>query len=139
MKKIKLILLIAFLSVVYSTGCAQDKSKTISVDELKQKMKTDSSLVILDVRTPEELNGPLGKLDRAINIPVQDLDKRINELENYKDKDIAVICRSGHRSAKAQEILQSHGFNKSKSVSGGMTEYRNDEQKNDKEDKNAKK
>ncbi|MDP4175161.1 MAG: rhodanese-like domain-containing protein [Bacteroidota bacterium] len=119
-------LLLFFLSVFFfsaASGCAQDTTKTMSISELKNAIKNDTSLIILDVRNPEELKGPLGSLDNIINIPVQDLQSRIGELEKYKNKNIAVICRTGHRSAKAQKILSEHGFS-SKSVSGGMTEYR---------------
>lgn len=117
------------LMLFYSAGCAQEKdmdsSKTrdITVEQLKEKMKTDSSLVVLDVRTPEELKGPLGKIDGAVNIPVDQLEERIGEVKKLKDKDIAVICRSGHRSKIAQGILDKHGI-KALNVLGGMTEYR---------------
>jgi len=90
---------------------------------LKEKLESDSSLIILDVRMPEELNGPLGKLDGAINIPVQELESRLPELEKFKDREITVICRTGRRSATATDILIQNGF-KAKNVLGGMVEYR---------------
>ena len=96
----------------------------ISVKELRQQIKNDSSLVILDVRTPQELTGSLGKIDGVINIPLQDLDKRITEINKYKDQKIAVICRTGHRSAIASKVLVNHGFTKVENVEGGMTAYR---------------
>ncbi|MEI7812165.1 MAG: rhodanese-like domain-containing protein [Ignavibacteria bacterium] len=111
--------LILFLNL---TVCAQDKTAVMTVSELKDAQKNDKSLVILDVRTPQELKGPLGQIDGVINIPVQELESRIKELEKYKDKNIAVICRSGNRSAVAQKILKEHGY-KSRNVSGGMIEY----------------
>lgn len=106
-------------------GYAQDKdtAAVMTVTELKEAMQNDTSLVILDVRTPEELKGPLGKIEGVVNIPVQELEQRINEVEQYKNKNIAVICRSGKRSAAAQEILSKHGI-KSKNVVGGMLKYR---------------
>lgn len=97
---------------------------SISVKELKTQIKEDSALVILDVRNPEELKGPLGKIDGSINIPVQDLEKRIGELDKYKDKEIAVICRTGHRSGIATKLLLKNGFTKVENVKGGMTAYR---------------
>jgi rhodanese-related sulfurtransferase len=98
--------------------------KNITVKELKQQIKNDSSLVILDVRTPAELTGPLGKIDGVINIPVQELDKRVDELNKYKNQEIAVICRTGHRSSIGTKILLKHGFTKVENVEGGMTAYR---------------
>ena len=85
-------------------------------------MKTDSALVILDVRTKEELTGKLPKIESAINIPLQELQDRIDELEPYKNKEIAVICRTGHRSSQAYVILKKHGY-KVENVLGGMKAY----------------
>jgi rhodanese-related sulfurtransferase len=98
--------------------------KNITVKQLKQQIKTDSSLVILDVRTPAELTGSLGEINGAINIPVQQLEKRVDELDKYKNREIAVICRTGHRSSIGTKILLSHGFTKVENVEGGMTAYR---------------
>lgn len=127
MRNYRIFILMLALTLIYGVGCAQEKdsSKTmdITVGELKEKMKTDTSLVVLDVRTPEELKGPLGQIDGAVNIPVDQLEERIADVEKFKGKDIAVICRSGHRSKRAQGILEKHGI-KSVNVLGGMTEYR---------------
>ena len=92
------------------------------MQEFKEKLKNDKEMIVLDVRTPQELVGPLGKIDKAINIPVQELEKRIYELKDYKDKEIAVICRSGNRSVLGTQILIKNGF-KAKNVLGGMKEY----------------
>lgn len=118
-------LVFTFILILNVTGCAQlDSEDNLTVDQLKVEMANDSeNLVILDVRTPPELTGPLGKIDGVINIPVQELDKRIGELEKYKDKEIAVICRSGNRSKKGTEILLKEGYN-AKNVIGGMKEFR---------------
>lgn len=100
---------------------AQDKA-VISVEEMN-KRSNDSSLIILDVRTPEELKGSLGKIEGVINIPLQQLKDRLHELQQYKNKEIAVICRSGNRSNTAAKILNENGFN-AYNVTGGMIEYR---------------
>ena len=120
----KVLMFLSIFSFFNFFGCAQqDKDSTITVQDLKQIMKQDSSLVILDVRTPPELVGPLGKIDNVINIPIQQLESRIDELEKYKDQEIAVICRSGNRSNTGTKILREKGFN-AKNVLGGMIEYR---------------
>jgi rhodanese-related sulfurtransferase len=108
------------------TACAQSvpPQNSITVQELQKQIKNDSDLVILDVRTPEELNGPLGQIDGVVNIPVQQLESRVDELDKYKDKEIAVICRTGHRSGIGTKILLKHGFTKVENVEGGMTAYR---------------
>ena len=119
------IFILAFFTII-SYSCAQTKSDTdITVAQLKQQIKSDSTLVILDVRTPPELNGPLGHINGVVNIPLQELDKRIDELEKYKDENIDVICRTGHRSRIATDLLLKHGY-KAKNVLGGMTQYQAD-------------
>jgi rhodanese-related sulfurtransferase len=113
-----------FLVIFLSYSCAQnDTNTTMSVAELKEKLQSDSTLVLLDVRTPAELESSLGKIDGVMNIPLHELEVRLNELEAYKDYQIAVICKIGIRSARATEILTKNGFN-AKNVLGGMTEYR---------------
>jgi rhodanese-related sulfurtransferase len=118
---------VAILILTNFVVCAQTAppENNITVKELKTQMKENSDLIILDVRTPKELNGPLGKIDGIINIPVQELEKRVDELDKYKDKEIAVICRTGHRSSIGTKILMEHGFKKVENVKGGMTAYRN--------------
>jgi len=123
MKIIKNILpLIVFLFSLQS--CAQnDPSKTITQKDFKEKIKdNDSTIVILDVRTDEEIKGSLPKINSAIHIPLQQLGERFNELEKFKDKEIIIVCRTQNRSSKASAFLNEKGFN-SKCVSGGMQDY----------------
>lgn len=119
-------ILIFILVSFASTGCkTQDTTSArndITVSQLKEQMKADTNLVILDVRTKEELTGKLPKIKSAINIPLQELEKKMDELKQYKDKKIAVICRSGHRSSEAYVILKKHGYNV-ENVLGGMQAY----------------
>ena len=115
---------ISFVIILTAIGCAQkDPSQAMNIEEFKNILQNDSSIVVLDVRTPQELEGPLGKLDGVINIPVQELEQRVDELEKYKDKEIAVICRTGNRSGIGTDILIKHGY-KAKNVLGGMTAFR---------------
>ncbi len=117
---------VVVLILLNFVACAQTSApdNNITIKEFKQQIKENPDLVILDVRTPKELDGPLGKINGVINIPVQELEKRIGEIDKYKDKEIAVICRTGHRSGIATKILLKHGFTKVENVEGGMSAYR---------------
>ncbi len=132
MKLLRAFYVSMFLSALLFVSCAQNNGgneNSITVDQLREMMKTDSNLVVLDVRTPQELADPsLGHIDGVLNIPVQELEQRIAELEPYKEKEIAVICRSGRRSSIATGILLKHGFN-ALNVEGGMLQYRATEKK----------
>ncbi len=116
---------VVIVILLAAIGYAQQKQSVNSytMEEFKAKLKSDKQLIVLDVRTREELTGPLSKIDDAVNIPVQELESRISELEKYKGKEIAVICRTQNRSALAANILNKNGYNV-KYVLGGMTAFR---------------
>ena len=94
MKTFKLFILL-FLFVLSFYGCAQNEgTNSLTVSELKEKIKNnDSTIVILDVRTGAELAGTLPKIEGALHIPVQELGKRFEELEKYKDKETVTARR----------------------------------------------
>ena len=92
---------------------------TITVEALKDRIATGTVTFILDVRTPEEYDGPLGHIVGARLIPVQELAQRLDELTDVKDRPVFVICRSGGRSARATRMLLDAGF-RAANVDGGM-------------------
>ncbi len=100
--------------LVASILFAQDKTETtienITAQEVKARLEKGEKLFLLDVRTKEEYNGPLGHIEGSVLIPLQELDTRYKELEPVKDKEIIVYCRSGNRSVTATHFLASKGF-----------------------------
>ncbi len=93
----------------------------ITAAELKQRLANNETPIILDVREPwehEEQN-----IASANLIPLGFLPERLHELEEYKDQEILVHCRSGKRSATAQAIMQQQGFTNVRNVLGGMLAY----------------
>ena len=125
MNRQKYFLPVLFLAIITLFACNKTQEKdsfNLTAEELITAMESDSDLVILDVRTPPELVGKHGQIKGVINIPVQVLETRINELYEYQDKNIAVICRSGNRSVNGTKILLQNGF-KAKNVIGGMKAY----------------
>lgn len=83
----------------------------------------NADLVLLDVRTNPEWNGPLGHLKGARLIPLQELNTRFTELNSFRTKEIVVYCRSGNRSQVATAFLREKGFN-AINVLGGMKDWR---------------
>jgi rhodanese-related sulfurtransferase len=130
MKSIRFIVSSIFLSALFFIGCAQTTDENaVNVDQLREMMRSDSNLVFLDVRNPHELeNKSLGHIDGVLNIPLPELENRLGELDEFKDNDIAVICRSGRRSGTATDLLVKNGFN-AVNVLGGMVQYRATENK----------
>lgn len=66
----------------------------------------DNSVTLLDTRTVTEVER--GKIDGFVNIPLDSLRERMNEIP--KDKPVYVHCHSGLRSYIACRILQGNGY-----------------------------
>ena len=77
---------------------------------------------IIDVREPDEFNGPLGHVPGAMLLPLGVLKEKISALKS--EKPIVTVCRSGARSAQATVILGRAGFDKVANLSGGMLRWR---------------
>jgi glyoxylase-like metal-dependent hydrolase (beta-lactamase superfamily II)/rhodanese-related sulfurtransferase len=79
---------------------------------------------IVDVREPDEFEGPLGRIPGAMSIPLGQLNARAGELA--KDRPVVTVCRSGARSAQASVMLQKLGFKDVANLAGGMLRWRSD-------------
>ncbi|MCO5188058.1 MAG: rhodanese-like domain-containing protein [Anaerolineae bacterium] len=88
----------------------------IDVAELRQRLTDDKSLILLDVREPQEFAG--GHVARARLLPLSQIRDRLGEIP--QDKPIALICRSGNRSGSAARILAKSGYEQVANVRGGM-------------------
>ena len=75
---------------------------------------------IVDVREPGEFN--LGAIPGAVNIPLGELRRRLEELN--RDKEVIAYCSVGLRSYLAARILVQHGFKEVRSLDGGYRVYR---------------
>jgi rhodanese-related sulfurtransferase len=72
-----------------------------------EKIIKEKKGTIVDVRTPSEFRG--GNVNGSINIPLQEIPKRIDELKNLKQP-LVLCCASGNRSAQATQFLSQQGF-----------------------------
>lgn len=99
--------------------------KNINPTEICDYISKHPNTVLLDVRTKEEFEGKadpdFGTLKNSINIPVQELESRLADINYLKKKEIIVYCSHSHRSPQASYILTQHGFHKIKNMSGGMS------------------
>lgn len=92
----------------------------LSPEDLRARIVAgDTTLLLLDVRTPEEYESETGHLENSLLIPVQELDRRMPELEPFRSNTIVAYCRSGRRSARAAEMLREKGFSVL-NMTGGM-------------------
>jgi len=123
--KLILNVLLTSLFACSTASYADPVPATIAPEALVQRIdKSDANLVILDVRTPEEFAA--GHIPGALNISHEQLPNRIAELADAKNKDVVVYCRSGRRSAIAQQTLESQGFKRVRHLEGDMLKWEAD-------------
>ncbi|HEX8060549.1 MAG TPA: rhodanese-like domain-containing protein [Cyclobacteriaceae bacterium] len=108
------------------------KFKNLTFEEVCERLKANPKAVLLDVRTSEEFEGTskkhsFGHFRNAININVEELSQRLNEIEKYKDEEVIVYCSHSHRSPRASQMLTSNGFKNVENVRGGVSAIRQSE------------
>lgn len=92
----------------------QEISNTLALEMYEHK-----EAIVLDVRTYGEWND--GHIPNAIHIPLDELEKRIQEVP--ADEKVLVICRSGSRSRTATNLLHKNGRANTINVLDGMNSW----------------
>jgi rhodanese-related sulfurtransferase len=96
--------------------------QNITVEELKARMDAGEKINLIDCREPHEyaefnIGGrlvPLGKIQSM----------QIDDLEDLKDEEVIIHCRSGQRSTVACLVLDTMGFKNTKNVAGGILAWK---------------
>src|SRR5687767_10286289 len=88
----------------------------LTARELKAELDRGETLQIIDVREPQEYQ--INRIPGSTLIPLGDLPKRYVELD--PNANLVMQCKSGMRSAKAQEFLRSKGFTRVRNLTGGV-------------------
>ncbi|MEI6594929.1 MAG: rhodanese-like domain-containing protein [Bacteroidota bacterium] len=94
----------------------------ITPEELKERIDKGEKLHLIDVREVyenEEFN--IG----GLLIPLGSIPSSLTEIENLKNEELIVYCRSGARSGNAKMFLTSLGFTKVRNLMGGMITWKN--------------
>jgi rhodanese-related sulfurtransferase len=94
--------------------------KQYSPREVHELMHSGRSPLILDVRSNREWS--TGHLKGAVHIPLHELQRRIDELEKHKGREIVCYCQTGSRSVSAAIRLKRQGFTAS-NMRGGLGEW----------------
>ena len=90
----------------------------ITPKEVEKKLKTNQPIHLIDVREVDEVK--VGKIAGVIHIPLGLLEFRMHELD--KKTAYTMVCRSGGRSGRAAQFLESYGYQVSNMV-GGMNDW----------------
>jgi phage shock protein E len=104
-------LILAVLAVI-SVACSPvDKPKPATASPAAPsavEQAIQEGALIVDVRTPEEYAS--GHYPGAVNIPVDEIERRMNELGPDKNRPIVLYCRSGRRSGIALDLVRRAGY-----------------------------
>jgi len=95
--------------------------ENITVEEVKKRMDAGEELHLVDVREPFEnadfnIGGTLLPLGQIQAMQTDDID-------DLKDKEVILYCRSGNRSGQAAMFLEMMGFENTKNLVGGMVAW----------------
>jgi molybdopterin/thiamine biosynthesis adenylyltransferase/rhodanese-related sulfurtransferase len=100
----------------YEEFCHPMTRTDLSPADLAARLSAGDDLVLVDVREPHEWNA--GHLPEAKHIPLAQVPSRLDEIP--RDREVVMICRSGARSAHAQQFLRQSGYEKVLNLAGGM-------------------
>lgn len=97
---------------------ASGLAKAISPAALKNKIDNGDDIILLDVRSPQEVAAAPFNNNQVINIPLGKLRSRLQELPH--DKEIIAFCKISVRGYEAQRILNGEGFDNVVFLDGGL-------------------
>jgi rhodanese-related sulfurtransferase len=96
--------------------------ENISVSDVRSRLEAGEKINLVDVREPSEnedfnIGGTLLPLGKIIGMELE-------SIENLKNEEVVLYCRSGNRSMQACMYLEMNGFTNVKNLVGGMNEWR---------------
>ncbi len=121
---IRVLISAVLIAVVASCGLQSTTDipiNNVDVNTARDLVTQNKTVIVLDVRTPEEY--AIGHIEGALNINIAEADfsKRVSKLD--RDKTYIIHCSANvknGRSAKSLEIMSSFGFDKLLNMEGGI-------------------
>ena len=75
--------------------------------EVKARLGTPEAPLMVDLRTPPEFG--IAHLPGAVNIPLPELEKRLDEARPGEGRELLIYCMNGARTRQAEPLLYAHG------------------------------
>ena len=91
--------------------------KSMDAKQLHEALSCNENIVLVDCREQHEWDE--GRIEKAIHIPLGQIEDRLDELSN-KEATIILQCRSGKRSMRAAEFLEDEGYTDLTNLEGGI-------------------
>jgi adenylyltransferase/sulfurtransferase len=90
----------------------------VTAVEVAARRARGEAFLLLDVRDEDE--SEKARIEGSLFIPLGELERRLDELKEWRDRPIVVHCHRGARSARACEVLLAKGFKKAEKLTGGI-------------------
>jgi rhodanese-related sulfurtransferase len=94
----------------------------VDVKDLYSAIQKSEDFLLLDVRTIQEYKN--ASIKGSINIPLDEIEKKMESTNTNKNKKIYVYCLSGSRSILAADILSKLGYTNVSDVKNGLLAWR---------------
>jgi rhodanese-related sulfurtransferase len=111
---------IIFLAVLAALLLIPKSTQSNEISATLAYQKYQQGAFFLDVRSQDEYDQ--AHIDKSTLVPLDDLQNRLDELP--RDRDIVVVCLSGHRSKEGMTILLNAGFSQVSCITGGLTAWK---------------
>jgi len=98
----------SFATCGAETQQPNDAISGAALSTLQEDDRAKENYLVIDVRGADEYAA--GHVKHAINIPLGELESRLDEINAYKDRNVVLYCNTGNRSGKALDLLKQKGF-----------------------------
>ena len=112
-----LALMISFFVVAF-TELRRKASGLVNIEAIEAVKLINNDAVVIDLRSVDAFSK--GHIVNARNIPSDELEAKMNNLEGMKSKSIVAVCDSGTSSTKAVTAFRAAGFESTYGLKGGM-------------------
>ncbi len=86
------------------------------------RLMNQGNTLVMDVRDPAEFAA--GRIPKSKNVPLPELEKRMGEVNRFKEKPVIVTAGPGNRESRAMRALKAAGFSQIYSLKGGVNAWR---------------
>lgn len=117
-----LALMISFFVVIF-TELRRKASGLVNIEPVAAVQLINNNGIVIDLRGAEAF--ARGHIVGARNIPADELDEKLNQLQPFRSQPIVAVCEAGSTSTKAVEKLRSAGFESVYGLKGGMAGWGN--------------
>ncbi|QUH24566.1 rhodanese-like domain-containing protein [Serpentinicella alkaliphila] len=109
---LSIVIVVIIIAIAYKflSNVKQESNHMITAKQVQEKLNKNENFTLLDVRTKEEYEQ--GRIPGSVLLPLDELEKKSDQLLADKNEEIIIYCRSGARSDTARKLLVDKGYKK---------------------------